>query len=133
VSAWVYVKSRLSTSSAGFIKVRSATGAFIAYLYVNATGNLAVRNDAGNVTHVSTTQVTPGRWHKVELSADTNPGGPITLWAAIDGARVTFSIPVTATETLGTSAIGQIVLGDTVTGRTYDIAVDDIAADTATS
>ena len=133
VSAWVYVKSRLSTSSAGFLKVRSATGAFIAYLYVNATGNLAVRNDAGNVTHVSTTQVTTGRWHKVELSADTNPGGPITLWAAIDGARVTFSTPVTATETLGTSAIGQIVLGDTVTGRTYDIAVDDIAADTATS
>lgn len=42
VSAWVYVTTR--STSAGFFKVRSATGAYLAYLYVNATGYLSVRN-----------------------------------------------------------------------------------------
>jgi hypothetical protein len=129
VSAWVYVKSR--GTSAGFLKVRTPTGAFITYLYVNATGYLSVRNDAGNVTHVSTTPVTNNQWHKVEMALDTNPGGPISLWAAIDGTRVTFTTPVTATETLGANPIGQVVLGDTVAARTYDIALDDLTADTA--
>jgi fibronectin type 3 domain-containing protein len=129
VAAWVYVKSR--STSAGFLKLRTATGAYIAYLYVSSTGYLSVRNDAGNVTHVSTTPVSLNQWHKVEMSLDTNPGGPITLWAAIDGTRVSFTTPVSSTETLGTSPIGQVVLGDTVSGRTYDIAIDDLTADTA--
>ncbi|MDT4944162.1 MAG: acid phosphatase type 7 [Pseudonocardiales bacterium] len=131
VSAWIYVASR--STSAGFLKVRTATGAFIAYLYVNASGYLSIRNDAGNVTHVSTTPVSSAGWHKVDMWADTNPGGPITLAAALDGTPVSFTTPVSSTETLGTSAIGQIVLGDTVSARTYDIAIDDVTADTATS
>jgi fibronectin type 3 domain-containing protein len=129
VTAWVYVKSR--GTSAGFLKVRTATGAYIAYLYVNASGYLSVRNDAGNVTHVSTSPVTNNQWHKVELALDTNPGGPISLWAAIDGTRVTFTTPVTSSESLGPNPIGQVVLGDTVAARTYDIAIDDLTADTA--
>ena len=127
-SAWVYVKSR--STSAGFLKLRTSTGAFVAYLYVNASGLLSVRNDAGNVTHVSTSAVSLGAWHKVEFYLDTNPGGPITITAALDGTPATFTTPVTSTETLGASPIGQIVLGDTVTGRTYDIAVDDLTVTT---
>jgi hypothetical protein len=110
--------------------LRTASGAYIAYLYVNAAGLLAVRNDAGNVTHVSSTPVTNGQWHRVEYYLDTNPGGPITISATVDGTNVTFSTPVTATETLGTSPIGQLVLGDTVTGRSYDIVLDDVTVDT---
>ncbi|HEX8093275.1 MAG TPA: hypothetical protein VF542_05550, partial [Jatrophihabitans sp.] len=127
-SAWVNVRSR--STSAGFLKLRTASGAFIAYLYVNASGYLSVRNDAGSVTHVSTTPVSTGQWHKVEYYLDTNPGGPITITAALDGTAVTFSTPVTSTETLGTTPIGQLVLGDTVTGRSYDIAIDDLTVDT---
>jgi hypothetical protein len=127
-SAWVYLKSR--STSAGFLKLRTSTGAYIAYLYVNAAGYLSVRNDAGNVTHVSTTPVTLGQWHKVEYYLDTNPGGPITITAAVDGTNVTFTTPVTSTETLGAAPIGQIVLGDTITGRTYDIAIDDVTVTT---
>ncbi|MGZ4593158.1 MAG: fibronectin type III domain-containing protein [Actinomycetes bacterium] len=127
-SAWVYLKNR--STSAGFLKLRTANGAFIAYLYVNASGFLSVRNDAGNVTHVSSTPVSTGQWHKVEYYLDTNPGGPITITAALDGTNVTFTTPVSSTETLGSSPIGQVVLGDTVAGRTYDIAIDDLAVDT---
>lgn len=128
-SAWVYLKSR--STSAGFLKLRTSTGAYIAYLYVNAAGYLSVRNDAGNVTHVSTTPVTLGQWHKVEYYLDTNPGGPITITAAVDGTNVTFTTPVTSIETLGAAPIGQIVLGDTITGRTYDIAIDDVTVTTS--
>jgi len=128
-SAWVYVNSR--STSAGFLKLRTSTGAYIAYLYVNAAGFLSVRNDAGGVTHVSTTPVTNGQWHKVEYYLNTNPGGPITITAAIDGTNVTFTTPVTSTETLGSTPIGQIVLGDTVTARTYDVAIDDVTVTTS--
>ncbi|HEY4994242.1 MAG TPA: fibronectin type III domain-containing protein, partial [Nakamurella sp.] len=127
-SAWVYIASR--TTSAGFLKLRTASGAYIAYLYVNSTGYLSVRNDAGNVTHVSTSLVSTGRWHKVEMYIDTNPGGPITITAVLDGLPVVLAPTVTGTETLGTSLIGQVVLGDTVAGRTYDIAIDDLTVDT---
>jgi hypothetical protein len=128
VSAWVYIKQR--STSAGLFKLRSANGAYIAYLYVNAAAYLAVRNDAGLVTHASTTTVSTGQWHKVEIGLDTNPGGPVTIWAALDGSRATFSTPVTTSETLGTNPIGQLTLGDDVAGRNYDIAIDDITADT---
>jgi hypothetical protein len=128
VSAWLYIKQR--STSAGFFKLRSATGAYIAYLYVNAAGFLAVRNDAGLVTHASTTSVSAGQWHHVELALNENPGGQITIWAALDGTRVTFSTPVTITETLGTNPIGQLTLGDDVAGRSCDIAIDDLTADT---
>lgn len=127
-SAWVYITSR--ATSAGFLKLRSASGAYIAYLYVNAAGYLSVRNDAGNVTHVSTSFVGIGQWHKVEMYIDTNPGGPIAITAALDGQPAVLTTPVVSTETLGSSPIGQIVLGDNVAGRTYDIAIDDLTVDT---
>ena len=123
----MYLKSR--STSAG-LKLRTANGAFIAYLYVTASGFLSVRNDAGNVTHVSSTPVSSGQWHKVEYYLDTNPGGPITITAALDGGNVTFTTPVSGTETLGSSPIGQVVLGDTVAGRTYDIAIDALVVGT---
>ncbi|MFN8156661.1 MAG: fibronectin type III domain-containing protein [Candidatus Nanopelagicales bacterium] len=126
-SAWVLVRSR--STSAGFIKLRSATGAYIAYVYVNAAGYLAVRNDAGGVTHVSTSPVSTGQWHRVELALDTNPGGPVAITAALDGVPVTFSTPVGAAETLGTAPIGRVTLGDDVAGRTYDVAIDDLVVD----
>jgi hypothetical protein len=129
VSAWVYLKQR--STSAGLFKLRSASGAYIAYLYVNAGGFLSVRNDAGLVTHAGSATVSTGHWHQVEIGVDTNPGGQITIWAALDGTRVTFGTPVTSTETLGNNPIGQLTLGDDVAGRSYDIAIDDVWADTS--
>ena len=129
VSAWVFVRSR--STSAGFLKLRSATGAYQAHLYVNSAGYLSVRNDAGSVTHVSTAPVTNGAWHHVEMRIDTNPGGPITITAGLDGTPVTFTTPVGASETLGTAPIGRLTLGDDVAGRTYDVAIDDVTIDAA--
>ncbi|HEY2176622.1 MAG TPA: fibronectin type III domain-containing protein [Mycobacteriales bacterium] len=129
VSAWVYLKQR--STSAGLFKLRSASGAYIAYLYVNAGGFLSVRNDAGLVTHAGSATVSTGHWHQVEIGVDTNPGGQITIWAALDGTRVTLGTPVTSTETLGNNPIGQLTLGDDVAGRSYDIAIDDVWADTS--
>jgi hypothetical protein len=133
VHASAHVRLETRSTSAGFLKLRSATGAYIAYLYANASGFLSVRNDAGNVTHVSGTTVPTGQWVKVEYYLDTNPGGAITIKAALNGQPVTFSgsNAVGATETLGANPIGRITLGDDVANRSYDILLDDLVVDTA--
>jgi hypothetical protein len=126
-SAWVYINSR--STSASFLKLRGAKGEYIAYLYVNANGYLSVRNDAGNVTHTSSTPLAAKQWYHVELYLDVNPGGTITIKAAVNGTPVKFTTAVAATETLGTKPVGQVTLGDDVSGRTYDIAIDDLTLD----
>jgi len=65
------------------------------------------------------------------MRIDTNPGGPITITAGLDGTPVTFTTPVGASETLGTAPIGRLTLGDDVAGRTYDVAIDDVTIDAA--
>lgn len=127
-SAWVYVKAR--STSASILKLRGPNGQYIAYLYINAAGDLAIRNDAGLITHASSTLITPGRWYHTELYLDVNPGGPITLRAAVNGIPVTLTTGVQTGETLGTVPIGQLTLGDDVASRTYDMVLDDITMDT---
>jgi hypothetical protein len=70
---------------------------------------------------------------KVDLWLDQNPGGPISIRAALSGTQVAFTgaNAIQPTETLGTTAIGQFVLGDDVASRTYDVSIDDVVVDTA--
>ena len=121
--AWVYVVSH-STSSA-FFSFRTSSGASILYVYVNASGDLSVRNDAGGVTTYSTTQVPAGSWHLVTLHAQIN-GTNSSLDVSLDGTQVP-GLTLTG-QNLGTSPVAMLQLGDNVTGRTYDIALDDVEA-----
>jgi hypothetical protein len=129
VGAWVLVRSR--STSAGFVKLRGASGAYIGYLYVNGSGLLSVRNDAGGVTHVSGTAVPVNQWVRVEVYLNQNPGGPVAIRAALNGVPVTFTgaNAVQPGETLGSSGIAVLTLGDDVSSRLYDVVLDDLLVD----
>jgi Purple acid Phosphatase, N-terminal domain/Calcineurin-like phosphoesterase len=120
--AWVYVVSH-STSGA-FFGFRASSGSSIAYVYVNSSGKLSLRNDVGNVTTYSTTAMPTGGWHLVSLHAKVN-GASSSLDVSLDGTQVP-DLTLTG-QNLGTNPIAMLQLGDNVTGRTYDIALDDVA------
>ena len=120
--AWVYVVSH--STSAAFFSFRTSSGASIVYVYVNASGDLSLRNDAGGVTTYSTTAMPIGSWHLVTLHALVN-GTSSSVDVSLDGTQVP-DLTLTG-QNLGTSPIAMLQLGDNVTGRTYDIALDDVS------
>jgi hypothetical protein len=117
--AWVYVVSRSTpTDLFGF---RAATS--IADIYLSPTGKLAVRNNVGGVSTVSTTVMPTGGWHLLTLHALVN-GSNSNVDVSLDGAQVP-GLVLTG-QNLGTSPITTLQLGDSTSGRSYDIAFDDV-------
>src|SRR5688500_18359312 len=101
---------------------RTANRTSILGLYVGSSGRLTYRNDAGQVTVRSSTRVTQGVWHDVQVRLLTNgAAGQVEVW--YDGVRVD---DFSRTDQLGTTPIGMIQLGDNTTGHTYDIAFDEV-------
>lgn len=104
------------------LKFRTAAGASILGLYVGSSGKLSYRNDAGQVTVRSSTRVSQGEWHDVQVRLRTNgSAGQVEVW--YDGVRVD---DLSGTDQLGTTPIGMIQLGDNTSGRTNDIAFDEV-------
>ena len=93
-------------------------------LYVNSNGTLAYRNDAGNATRTSSTTVTTGVWHQLQVRAAIT-ARQVAVW--LDGSPVT---ALTRTESLGSAAVGRLQLGDDNGSRTFDVAFDDVVAST---
>jgi chitodextrinase len=125
----VYVVSR-GANSVNFLKLRTAgsTNASILGVYVNSSGVLSLRNDAGSQTVYSTVPVPTGSWHTVQVHAVINGSASSTeVW--YDGTRVdALSL---AQTTLGVTPVGRLQLGDNSGSRTYDVAFDDVVASTA--
>jgi hypothetical protein len=122
--AWVYVVSR--STPADLFGFRAATS--IANVYVSPTGKLAVRNNVGGVSTVSTTVMPTGGWHLVTLHALVN-GASSSLDVSLDGTPVPGL--ALAGQNLGTSPITAFQLGDSTAGRSYDIAFDDVGVSKA--
>jgi hypothetical protein len=88
---------------------------------------VSIRNDAGDLTTVSSTAASLGAWHTLELHATINGSSGLTeVW--LDGTKIA---ALTKTQNLGATAIGRIQLGDNSGSRTYDVALDDVAVDTS--
>jgi hypothetical protein len=122
----VYYRLRfLITSRTGVAylgKLRTATGSSIIGVHVSSTGKLAYRNDVAGVTRTSTTTVTNGVWHEVQLHVQiAGASSLVETW--YDGAVIG---SLTRTENLGSNPIGRLQLGDNDTNRTFDIAYDDL-------
>jgi hypothetical protein len=87
---------------------------------------LALRNDAGAVTHTSTTSVSLGQWHTLELHAViADASGRTELW--LDGQLVG---ALSRTQNLGTAPIARVQIGDNTGARAYDVAIDDVRVGT---
>jgi Bacterial Ig domain/Calcineurin-like phosphoesterase len=115
------------SSNVYLLKFRTATGTSILGVYVSSSGKLAYRNDAGSTTVTSTTSVTSGVWHDLQVRASINgAAGQTEIW--LDGVRIN---DLSKTEALGSIPIGRIQLGDNSGSRTYDVALDEVVVDTS--
>jgi Big-like domain-containing protein/calcineurin-like phosphoesterase family protein/fibronectin type III domain protein len=109
------------------LKFRTGTGTSLLGLYVSSTGKLAYRNDFAATSTTSTTNVTAGVWHDVQIRARIDgAAGQTEVW--FDGVRID---ALSKTEALGTTQIGRVQLGDNSTGRIYDVALDNVAVNTS--
>ena len=116
-----------TTSGPYLLKFRTAKGDTIAGLYLNGSSILGLSNNVTKVTTNSTTAVSVGTWHELQMRLLINgSAGQSDVW--FDGTHID---PISKTDNFGTTLIGQVLLGESATGKTYDIAFDDVA--TATS
>jgi chitodextrinase len=114
-----------TAGSAYLLRLRTAAKGAIAALFVSSSGKLGIRNDVTGISTTSTTSVSRGTWHTVELYGNINgSSGQISVW--LDGSPVS---QLTGTQSLGTNAIGYLQLGDTSTADQFDTLFDDVQAD----
>ena len=107
-------------------KFRTGTGSSLFGLSVGSTGLLGYRNDVVGQSKTSSTVVTTGAWHEVQVRLRVDgANGQTEVW--LDGARID---ALSNTESLGTSPIGRVQVGENSPGRTFDVAFDDIVVDT---
>lgn len=107
-------------------RFRTGSNGAILGVFISSTGKLAYRNDVAAVTTTSTTVVTSGIWHELQVHVLINgTAGATEVW--LDGTRIS---DLSKTENLGTTAIGRIQLGESASGKTYDVALDRVALST---
>jgi hypothetical protein len=123
------VRERVKIVSQGannvsLLKIRTDT-ASIGGLFVDSSGRLSFRDDAGAVTTTSATRVGAG-WHVVVVHAVINGASSLSdVW--LDGVRVD---TLARTDSLGTTPASRIEIGDRTGSRTFDVAVDDVVVST---
>ncbi|TWP38661.1 fibronectin type III domain-containing protein [Leekyejoonella antrihumi] len=115
------------SAQVNLLRLRTASGASLGYVFVSSTGRLGVLTDATKTTTTSGLFVSPG-WHSLQLrlavdSAPGTPTGVVQVW--LDGTLVD-ALSNTATDT-GSTPVGAMQIGETQTGRSYDVVFDDAA------
>jgi hypothetical protein len=120
----VFVDLKSESSQVNLLRHRTAADVSIAYVFVNASGQLGLRNDIAGTTTTSALVVSPGAWHEIELHTMINgTSSVVEVW--LDGVRVDALSSTTAN--LGITPVGRVQIGDVQTGRTYDVVYDDVA------
>jgi len=92
-------------------------------VYVSSTGKLGMRNDVTSSSTTSSTVVSSGTWHTVELYGDPS-SGQVSVW--LDRTQVG---ALTGQQSLGSGPIGYLQLGDTSSSDAFDVVFDDVRAD----
>jgi acid phosphatase type 7 len=122
--AWVKVLSH-STSHI-LLRFRTDSGSIIASVGVNASDRVYRRNDVSGTTTTSTTVLSRGVWHDLQMRVLVNGTASQTgVW--LDGSQIA---SLSGTTSLGTSPIGRVQIGDNAGTRTSDTVFDDVVADT---
>ncbi len=114
-------------SNVYLMRFRTTTGTSLLGVYVTNTGKLAYRNDFAGAAVTSTTTVTTGVWHDLQVRARINESaGQTEVW--LDGVRVG---ALSKTESLGATAIRRIQVGENSTARTFDVAFDNVTVNSS--
>ena len=125
--ARIWFNLQSTSSQVNLLRYRTAGDASLAYVFVSATGQLALRNDVTATTITSPTSVSPGSgWHELELHVLVNGTSSRTdVW--LDGVHID---SLSISTDLGTTPIGRLQIGEVQSGRTYNVLFDDVAFDT---
>ena len=92
-----------------------------------SNGALILRNSSADATVTSSTGVTLGVWHELQLRARIGAGAETEVW--LGGVRIA---SLSRPQALGDAGVGRLQLGDDTAGRAYDIAFDDVLVDEPT-
>ena len=114
------------TGQVNILRLRDASGASLAYIYVTSAGQVGVHDDATGASMTSGVVLAAG-WHLIQLrlAADSTPGtatGALQAW--VDNALVG-PISSTAIDT-GSQPVGQVQIGDVQAGRGYPVTYDEV-------
>jgi parallel beta-helix repeat protein len=121
------VISQGASSTVNLLKLRTATGTALFGLFRNASGNLGYRNEVAAVSINSTTPISTGVWHEVQVRVRINgTSGEAETW--FDGVRIA---SLSTVENFGTTPIGRLQVGENSSAKTYDVAFDDVVAGTS--
>ena len=103
-----FVKVLSLGSTANFMKFRTASGGSILGVYLSSTGRLSYRNDIAGVSTMSSTTVSQGVWHALQVHVLANGAASQTeTW--LDGVKID---ALSKTENFGTSQVGRMQLGE---------------------
>ncbi len=107
------------------MRFKTAAGGSLVSAALNSSGKLITKNLAHAATHTSSTVVTSGVWHELQVRVAVGSSGHIDVW--LDGSPVT---ALSTTDNLNTTAIGRITFGDP-SGHTYNVTYDQIGVGTS--
>ncbi len=121
------VVSQSSSSSTYIVRHRTSGGTSLLGVFINKTGELSYRNDRSGVTTRSTTNVTKGVWHTVQVRVSVaGANGATEVW--YDGTKVN---DLSKTEDFGTVGTGRIQLGESSTDRIFTHVFDNVQVATS--
>jgi hypothetical protein len=123
---WFNVISQGEANQVVLQRFRTASNVAIMGVFVGQTGKLSLRNDVANLNVASTTTVTKGVWHQLQVRIVIDGAlGQSEVW--LDGVRID---ALSVTQDFGTNPVGYIQLGESSSLRMFDIALDRVAVDT---
>ncbi len=108
------------------VKFRDGNWGSLGGVYISSSGRIGFRNDVSRTSSTTSTVVTPGIWHTLQVHVVTGNPGLVEIW--YDGTRV-----LELTRDLGTDPIGVLQLGEHSSGRTFDIRFDNLEATSASA
>jgi hypothetical protein len=125
VYLYARVNLRSAPGNATLLRLRPSTGGGLVTIGVNAKSKLTRKDDVTGVNITSTTILTKGVWHQLQVHALVN-GASSTIEVWLDGTKVT---TLSGTDNLGTALVGRIQVGNDKS-TTMDVVYDDVTADT---
>ena len=127
----IYYRLRFKINSLGtnafLMRFRTSSNTSLLGVFVTSTGKLAYRNDIAGMATTSSTSVTYGVWHALQVRVLINGTESQTeVW--LDGVYID---DLSNIESLSTTPVRRVQIGENATGRTYNILFDNVTVHTS--
>lgn len=122
---WVTARVKIVSQGANNLDLfKLKNGSASIYTFgVGSTQRIISRNSTSNISHKSTTAISKGVWHQIQVHVTINgASSAVEVW--LDGARVN---DVSLPDNFGTTGSDRFQLGDANSSRTFSVAFDDVS------